>query len=134
VRHSEKYFEKVFEPLGKLIFPVGLDGSEEQEAFGAVDCDVFCAMRPDRKKGKMFWELVCQVLLRQRQIHHRGLGAAFGRNQRVVAHLAGWMIVIFFGATSENDCGHISSTPSRADSGRVVGLRPDFVSRYAAVD
>jgi len=37
----EKYFEKVFEPLGKMIFPVGLGGSEEQEAIGALNCEVF---------------------------------------------------------------------------------------------
>jgi hypothetical protein len=60
----EKYFEKVFEPLETMIFPVGLCGSEEREAIGAVDCDVFCAMRHDMKKGKMFWEMACQVLLR----------------------------------------------------------------------
>jgi hypothetical protein len=64
-----KYLEKVFEPLGKLVFPVGLVGSDEREAFGAVNYDVFYAVRLDTKKGKMFLEMACQVLLRRRLNH-----------------------------------------------------------------
>jgi hypothetical protein len=37
----EKYFEKLFEPLGKTIFPVGPGVSDDREAFGAVNCEVF---------------------------------------------------------------------------------------------
>jgi len=60
-----KYFEKVFEPLGKIIFPVGPCGSDEQGAFGAVNCEVYEAAKLDTKKGKMFLEMACQVLLRR---------------------------------------------------------------------
>jgi hypothetical protein len=37
----EKYFENVFEPLGKIVFPVGSWGSDEREALGALKHDVF---------------------------------------------------------------------------------------------
>jgi hypothetical protein len=37
----EKYFEKVIEPLEKMIFPVGPGDGEEREAFGALNCEVF---------------------------------------------------------------------------------------------
>jgi hypothetical protein len=37
----EKYFEKLFEPPEKVIFPVGPGGSDEREAIGAVNCEVF---------------------------------------------------------------------------------------------
>ena len=60
-----KYFEKVFEPPSEIIFPVGLGESDEREGFCAVNHDVFCVVRLDTKKGKMFLEMACQVLLRQ---------------------------------------------------------------------
>jgi len=60
----EKYFEKVFEPLEKTIFPVGVCGGDVREAFGAVNYEVLRAVRYDTKKGKMFLESACQVLLR----------------------------------------------------------------------
>jgi hypothetical protein len=46
------------------MFPVGRCGGGEREGFGAVNCDVFCAMRLDTKKGKKFCGMACQVLLR----------------------------------------------------------------------
>ena len=60
-----KYFEKVFEPLGKTIFPVGLWASEGRGAFGAANYEVYEAAKLDTKKGKMFLEMACQVLLRR---------------------------------------------------------------------
>jgi len=49
---SGKYFEKLFEPLEKMIFPVGIGWRDEREAFGAVNYAVLCAVTRDRKKGK----------------------------------------------------------------------------------
>jgi hypothetical protein len=35
------YFEKLFEPLGKIVFPVGFLESDGREAFGALNYEVF---------------------------------------------------------------------------------------------
>jgi len=65
------YFEKLFEPLGKIIFPVGSRLEHDREAFGALDSEVLCAVMRDTKKGKMFLESACQVLLRRGQLNRQ---------------------------------------------------------------
>ena len=59
----EKYLEKVFEPLGKIVFPVGRRWTDEREAFGALNYEVLYAARRNTKKGKMFWDMACQVFI-----------------------------------------------------------------------
>ena len=63
----EKYLEKVFEPLGKIVFLVLRRWTEEREAFGAVNYEACEAVKSNMKKGKMFLEMACQVLLRREQ-------------------------------------------------------------------
>ena len=62
------------------MFPVGSWASDGREAFGTVNYDVLCAVKLDTKKGKMFLEMACQVLLRRTlERTGQGVGRRSGR-------------------------------------------------------